>query len=90
MTTPAFYDRTGLNPDDWGWYPPNIEGGDGIEVPADLVPYYRQIRDGLWGYICPSCHHAMAPGWGLNIPADFRAHIRPHLEGKGCFFNPRK
>lgn len=85
----GFHDRTGLDPNEWGWYPPNTEGGDGIEVPEDLVQHYRQVRDGLWGYVCPCCRYAMAPGWGMSIPRDFRAHIRPYLEGRGCFFEPK-
>jgi hypothetical protein len=77
------------DPGAYGCNPPNMVEDD-FHVPPDLVHYYRQFRPGYWGYVCPSCKCVLAPGWGANIPDQFRAHIRPHLEGKGCFLNPKK
>lgn len=75
-------------PEAYGWNPPNSVADD-FEVPSDLVVHYRQFRPGYWGYVCPCCHYVMAPGWGPNIPEQFRAHLRSYLEGKGCFFQPK-
>jgi hypothetical protein len=75
-------------PEAYGWNPPNSVEGE-HEVPMDLVQHYREFRPGYWGYVCPSCHNVYAPGWGPSIPADFRAHIKPWTESKGCFFSPQ-
>lgn len=72
-------------PNAYGWNPPNAVPGEPV-VPEDLVPHYREFEPGYWGYICPCCHCVWAPGWGSDIPAQFRAHIRPYLDGRDCFF----
>ena len=69
---------------DYGWYPANSVPSD-RPVPEDLVQFYREFQPGYYGYVCPACKCVFAPGWGETIPAQFRAHIRPWQDGKGCF-----
>lgn len=76
------------DPEAYGWNPADSPDCE-FQVPEDLRQHYRAFRDGYFGYICPCCRNVWAPGWGANIPAQFRAHIRPYFEGKGCFFQPK-
>jgi hypothetical protein len=76
------------DPEHYGWNPADSPDCE-FEVPADLAMHYRMFRDGYFGYVCPCCRCVWPPGWGPSIPRDFRAHIRPYLEGKGCFFEPK-
>ena len=77
------------DPGAYGWHPANTDPGE-IRVPSDLVHYYLEFRPGYYGYVCPACKCVFAPGWSEKTPAEFKAHIKPALDGKGCFFAQKK